>query len=122
MSLDGEAPHQLGLLLLEVVVGHAAVVEALVQRPDGLEQLGRGRLAGFAVDGGSRSDLAVLTLFAVGRIRRLVLARVALGRCLFLLSPLPIPLAEAGPPPAQRVFQSVGRQDGNAVNAPVLTT
>ncbi len=68
-SLDGEASHQLGLLLLEVVVGHAAVVETLVKGADGLEQSGRGRLAGLALDDGFDRDLAALesTFFTLGR-------------------------------------------------------
>jgi hypothetical protein len=99
--LDGEAPHQLGLLLLEVVVGHATVVEALVERADGLEQPGRRR---FAVGGGDGLDVTQLgsALGTFGGLGRLALARVTLGRRLFLLCPLSIPLAEAGPPPAQR--------------------
>ena len=105
-SLDGEASHQLGLLLFEVVVGHAAVVEALVKGPDRLEQPGRGRFAigcrhlgDFGLD-----SLAVERL--VGGIGALVLPGVALGCRLLFLRPLPIPLAEAGPPPAQRALRS----------------
>src|SRR4051812_495422 len=87
-SVDRQAREELGLLLLELVERHLAVVEALVDDLDELQQVGGGEVRTEVAD----ADVLVDDIDV--RFVTAVLPAVTLGRRLRLLGPLPLQLRE----------------------------